>query len=91
MNLVCNQMSRGALAYFSTTTLATLNTIRSFSNTYNLPLITWSNFPKSYYSDKEITNQTSRFKREIFVWDNLSKRSKRQIDDTDSDLDSVKI
>ena len=84
-------MSRGALAYFSTTSLATFNTIRSFSNTYNLPLITWSNFPKSYYSDKEIINQTAKFKRDIFIWDNLSKRSKRQLDDSDLDTDTVII
>ena len=60
-------MSRGTLAYFSTSSLATIETLRSISKRYDLPFLTWSNFPRSYYSDKEI-NQTVRFKRETFIW-----------------------
>ena len=75
-------MSRGALAYFSTSSLDTMDTIRTFSNTYNLPLITWSNFARTFYIEK-LVNKTTRFKRNMYIRENQSVRSKRQMNNDD--------
>ena len=41
--LVCKQMSRGVLAVFGQATKQSIHTLKSFTNTYHLPFIIWSN------------------------------------------------
>lgn len=75
-------MSRGALAYFSSANLYTMETIKSLSNMYNLPFLTWTNFarPLPILADnKTLNSSVNKNKREIFY--KIISRFSRGIDD----------
>ena len=73
-------MSRGALAYFTSATMSTIDTIKSISNVYNLPFITWTNYARSYYSDKSTSQIVTKSKRSVF-YESIKSRTKRGPDD----------
>lgn len=75
--IVCYQMARGALGYFSSASMTTIDTLKSLSNMYNLPFLTWSNYPRTYYKER-VNNQTMRLKRDLESDDEIVYRSKRQ-------------
>ena len=85
-------MTRGVLGYFISASMSSIETIKSMSNMYNLPFLTWSNYPKAYYNDNKVVNQTSkifRSKRDLNTLNDFD-RFKRQSNDVIFDQKNLK-
>ncbi len=66
--LVCQQMSRGVLAIFGSTSYSSMETVKSITNKYNIPFFSWSHLyrlrkgPDSMH--QTIATKSLIFKRE---------------------------